>query len=262
MTTAMRDTQANLVQVPYLQDQNTRDFNATLGSEKDRLIDRARSAVKMRWPTGPGMQALAASLGVSLDTAEGDPDRLRHLGASFDMPRLGSMTDAQYDAYLESAWQAHGEAGTAQAIIDALHAFGIPDVEVAEEWMLGAWPGWNGTFNSHRLRIVIGPNFGTLGWVPMTFPFLLDGSAILGVSGATESQLNDIAHIIRKWKDGAALPLDVVICFPGSLVLTGAGIPFPFTFTDGLSGSMPLVAPLLDGGLVFPFPLVPTYLRG
>lgn len=259
---ALKNTQANLVSVPWMQDVNTRAFNETLGSEKDRLVDRAKSAVKMRWGTAAAMQAVAQSVGASLDHAEGDPERLRHLGATFDLERLGSMTDAQYDDYLESTWNVHSLGGTAVAIVGALHAYGIVDVDVAEEWMPGGWPGWGGTFNSHRLRVIVGPNFGTLGWGPMTFPFPLDGTAILGVSGVTQTQLNDIAHLVRRWKDAAALPLDIVFRFAGSLVLDATGISFQFTLTDGFSGSMPLVAPILGDDLVFPFQLGPTYLRG
>lgn len=234
--TVLGDTQAGLVDVPWTQDETTRAYNRVLGDEKSRLTDRTRTGVKMRWPAGAQMQAAAQRVGATLDPTAGDTKRLSLIGGGFDLPRLGSMTDTQYEAYLESAWNTHQLGGTPAAITNALRAYGIPDVELVEEWqtMGGTWatPGIYG----HRLCIILGPDYGTLGWTPQGFPLPFP-MPVIGIAGTTAAQLADLARLVRKWKDAGCTPVKLVFRFrwtpsgPVSPVFGVTGVPFPIPFT-------------------------------
>lgn len=236
MTDALEKTQIGLVDVPWMQDAETRAYNGVLGAEKDRLIDRTRTGIKMRWPSGPKMQQVAQSVGAELDATAGDSQRLALIGAGFGLPRLGSMTDAQYESYLESAWDVQELAGTLASVENALIAYGIRDVEIVEEWqnMAGTWatPGIYG----HRICIILGPDYGTLGWAPQSFPLPLP-MPVFGIAGMMAGQLADVARLVRRWKDAGATPVKLVFRFKvggiTSPVFGVSGVPFPIPLSGG-----------------------------
>ncbi len=276
MTGALESTQANLVNVPWAQDAETKAYLGVLGAQKDGLLTKARLGAKMRWPGGPLMQAAQAALPLQnepVPSAAGDELRLRNLGAGFNLQRLGSMTDAQYEAYLESAWATWGAGGTMSAITAALNAYGIPDVEVVEEWQspVGGWAcpfgyGW-------RICVILGPNYGTLGWGPQTFPMSLP-LPVLGIAGMTAAQLADLARLTRLWKIAATTPVKLVFRFKAngvtSPVFGAAGLTFPIP----LSSAPEAVSFYMTGhyfneradgagnleGISLPMKLGPTYL--
>lgn len=60
-------------------------------------------------------------------------DALDAIGRGFDILRFSGEANDLYRARLEVAWPTWNEAGTAQAILDSLHNYGITDVAVYEE---------------------------------------------------------------------------------------------------------------------------------
>ncbi len=76
-------------------------------------------------------------------------DGLDACGVGFLLPRMAGETNASYRARLINAWPTYAEAGSAKAIVDALHAYGITDVRVVlEEANHGGAPSW-GAFTSY-----------------------------------------------------------------------------------------------------------------
>ena len=280
MSDALETTQSNMVPVPWMQDRETRDYQSVLGAEKDRLLDRCNVGVKMRWPGGPSMQAAQAGLGLvnaPVPSAVGDAKRLQLMGAGYNLPRLGGMSDEQYEAYLEIAWKVWGLGGTPQSITDALNRYGIVDVEIVEEWQdpWGPWANPRGGPYGHRCSIILGPDYGTLGWAPQTLPFTLDTDGVLGISGMTFAQLQDIARLIRLWKDAGALPIKLVFRFTVDGVTTpvlgleGLTLPFWLESPEGVEGMLTehFFGEVLDScgrdeGIYLPFNDGPTYIYG
>jgi hypothetical protein len=245
-------------------------LNNVLGAEKDNQIYDDKTAVKARWTSGSRMQTAAiraTKAGVELAPTAGDAERLRRCGASFGLYRYPGETDAQFEARIDGAWALRGIGTTDSAIESEFRAYGIPDVLVVEEWE-DTSASWRGSEWGGRLCVVLGPNFGTLGWSSMTFPFPLDGSACLGINGITESQLFDLASIFRNAKQAASAMVKIVFRFGDAPVFTPAGLAFPFPLdgSTGTSVEMMLASPLFDGpsgdGLAFPFQLGVMYARG
>lgn len=235
MTNALEQTEASLVQVPWMQDPETRAYLGVLGAAKDVIIDQARVGVKMRYPGGPRMQAAQDGLPIVNErvvSAVGDPKRLSLLGSTFALARLGSMSDAEYEQYLESAWAVWGLGGTIESIFDALTACGLPQIEIVEEWQdpLGSWSNPAGGYG-WRFCIILGPDYGSLGWSPMGSPLPGPVVPVLGIAGMTANQLADIARLVRMWKTAAATPVKLVFRFASggnvSPVCGAAGLPNP-----------------------------------
>ena len=73
--------------------------------------------------------------------------------------------------------------------------------------------------------MVLGPDFGALGWGPLKLGKFKLGQARLGIAGATSEQTADLARIIRQWKSSASLRLEIVFAFTprsGSLFRLGS----------------------------------------
>jgi hypothetical protein len=208
-----------------------------LGASLDEQIAKDRELCKIRWPVGPRMRALAEQLGVELHSAAeiGDDERLRKIGIMFGLERLPTMTAEAFEAYLENAWELHEQATTEASIKAALVAYGIPDVEILEEYEGIAAPGLD---YAYRLVIVFGPDYGSLGWQPLTLPFELGSEeSVLGLQGVTEQALRDIGRLVRRWKKAAALPVSFVFRFGTGTVL-GFELAMPFELGGGSSGTV------------------------
>lgn len=265
MSSALRDTTVGAITVPWLSDPVATAFKETLGESKDAVIDTVRHGVKMRWTSGAKLQAVAARIGVQdpLDDATLDDQRLRLIGDGFDLPRLGTMSAEAYQSYLDGAWDTWGIGGTASSIVAALQAYGVPDVEIVEEYQDagGTWanPGGYGW----RFCIILGPNYGSLGWTPQAWPLPLDGRTVFGIAGMTPAQLADIAHLARKWKIGASLPVRFVFRFGNASVFGVNGCPFPLSL-DGPDIAFDITAAYFtEDGIPFPLPIDgPSYIYG
>ncbi len=127
--------------------------------------------------------ALQAALGRDEDAAVGEledvlrmfnpytcpDDALDAVGAKYGLPRypgepngtaptsIGGTDGNGYRGRLCDAWDAWGWAGTAKAVIDQLHAFGIVDVAVVLDPDAGYPSSWFSRFD-----VSLGPNFGML----------------------------------------------------------------------------------------------------
>ncbi len=107
--------------------------------------------------------------------------------------------------------------------------------------------------------MVCGPDFGALGWAPLTFPFEL-GSVYLGVAGATEAQFFDLVRIILANKAASSFPLRLVCRF-GDAPLLGL-TSFPFVLGGSSGGGVAtrgIGEQRLLGTLEFPFVLNGDY---
>lgn len=133
-----------------------------------------------------------------------------------------------YSGRLNARWKTWKKAGSAQAIIDSLVAWGIPagNVRVYQDFQAtfatGAWYS--------RFYVVLGPDYGTTGIGPLTMPFTL-GDALLG-STATAAQERAIKRQILKWKSAHSYPVYIFLIFPGSSLL-GPMLTLPFPLGGG-----------------------------
>lgn len=187
----------------WLRGPNAQAFLSLLGEAKDEALDELREAVKARWP------------GI------GPPSALGLQGQGFDIERFPGETDDEYASRLSHAWETHTLAGTKAAIVESLHAYGIPDVLVLENHEGHFAPGdWYS-----RFWVVLGPDFGSLGLRPLSMPFEL-GAATLGTT-ATLDQVQAIKRQILKWKDTHGLPVGVILRF-GDAPILGVGLPLGF----------------------------------
>jgi hypothetical protein len=97
--------------------------------------------------SGPNGQASAHALGSAQDDELAmlsvvgklrspvriDSTAIDDVGVGYQIPRYASQSDAAYQAAIIAAWQTWAEAGSPQAIIDQLHAYGVSDVRVVQE---------------------------------------------------------------------------------------------------------------------------------
>jgi len=217
----------------WLRGPNAQAFLVLLGAEKDDKVGELRAAIKARWP------------GI------GPPDALGLQGQGFDIERFPGESDELYTARLQRAWETHRLAGTAAAVVESLHAYGIPDVQIVEDWGGEFAPGdWYS-----RFWVVLGPNFGTSGIETLTMPFKL-GTATLGTT-ATPDQVRAIKRQVLRWKDTHGLPVRIILRFGNAPVL-GLALSMPFAL-GGSPGSgtafWPMGSPNLLGSMTMPFTL-------
>ncbi len=195
----------------WLRGPNAQAFLGLLGEEKDARIVELRAAVKARWP------------GI------GPPDALFLQGQGFDIERFPGESDELYTARLQRAWETHRLGGTAAAVVESLRAYGIPDVQIVEDWEGEFAPGnWYS-----RFWVILGPDFGALGIGPLTMPFAL-GPGTLGAT-ATVDQVRAIKRQILKWKDTHGFPVGIILRF-GDVPLLGVVLSMPFVL-GGSKGS-------------------------
>ncbi len=209
----------------WLSDEEAQEFLGQLGDEKDRQLATVREGVKLRWTSGAKMRERCAELGLAVVPAEEDAPRLRELGKGFQLERYPVESGERYQVRLDGAWNAHALTGTPESIIGQIHAYGIPDVEIFEEWSHYLVP--DGGEYMGGLVVLLGPNYGTLNWRPLTMPFVLGEPTILGIAGASQADVRNVVRIVRRWKDSETLPLALVFRFGDAAVL-GAGLTMPF----------------------------------
>jgi Phage tail protein (Tail_P2_I) len=217
----------------WLRGPNAQAFLVLLGAEKDAMVDELRAAVKARWP------------GI------GPPDALGLQGQGFDIERFPGESDELYTARLQRAWETHKLGGTAAAVVESLHAYGIPDVRIVEDWEGEFAPGnWYS-----RFWVVLGPDFGALGIAPLTMPFEL-GAPTLG-STASVDQVRAIKRQVLKWKDTHGYPVRIILRFGNAPVLGMAlSMPFALGAAPGSgTASWSLGSGNLLGGMTMPFTL-------
>lgn len=224
MGTELHDLAQGLLPQPVTEGPTAQAFLGTLGEGLDAQSDLDRLALKARLTDGALMATVCASLGVARVPATGDTERLRRLGVAKGLTRYATETDAQFEARIDAAIADARLLSTVAGLKGQIRAYGIPDVEIVEECysQLGAPESAFG----FKFVVVLGPNFGTLGWTPLVLPFAL-GSSYLGIVGATPAQFSDLARIILAWKSAASFPLTIVCRFGGAPLL-GVGLALPF----------------------------------
>lgn len=100
---------------PWLDDAVGRGFVGAHGRVLDAEQRLTTAGVKARW------------------LYDAPDDALDPIGRGNDILRFQGESDLIYRVRLEGAWETWEKAGTAQAVLDSLHAYGITDVRVYEE---------------------------------------------------------------------------------------------------------------------------------
>ena len=194
-------------------------YLAAFGSEADGEIALRRETTRARFPPSLHYRTHAGNIGsvpASLDSPEGQSERLRLIGRTRGLDRYPGETDASYCERLAIAFPTHKKAGTPNAIIDQLNAFGLPQVRIFEEYEYGITGasdyGW-------RFITVVGPNYGALGWKANKLGTWVLGQDMLGISGATQQQILTVGRICLQWKQAFSFPLSVVFLFDDAVPL-------------------------------------------
>lgn len=172
---------------------NGRGSASALGAQQDVEQALLTGAVLMRYPPRTPSDALNL-LGAdsSIERFLGEPD--------------GTATPPTgYQGRLMARWSTWKKAGSEQAIVDSLHAYGIPDVAVDQDFERAFWPPDWPWYS--RFRVRLGPNFGGLGW--------------LGAGDATAEQQAAVKRQVLKWKAAHAYSVDVLLVFAGDLIDMG-----------------------------------------
>lgn len=200
-------------------------YLGAFGSEADSELVLRRETVRARFPPSTHYRTHARDIGslpASQDSPDGQSTRLRLIGRTREMDRYPSETDAQYCERLSKAFPSHIKRGTPNAIIEQLRAFGFVDVVVFEEYAGGFYAeptddyGW-------RFVVVLGPNFGTVGWLGALVGTAVVGVDTVGLGNGTALQLAAIKRLIIQWKQAFAIPLRFVIVF-GNAPIVGLAI--------------------------------------
>lgn len=208
-------------------------YLGAFGSEADSELALRRETVRHRFPPSIHYRSHAALIGstpASLDSPEGQSERLRHIGQTRNLDRYPGETDAQYCERLAVAFPAHIKAGTPNAIIEQLKAYGFTgsgfskaiDVHVFEEYEGGFYAeptddyGW-------RFVVVLGPSFGAVGWLGCLVGTAIVGTDTVGLGNGTKLQIAAIKRLIIQWKQAFAIPLRFVIVF-GNAPIVGLAI--------------------------------------
>lgn len=189
------------------------DYCSQFGAAGDTDLALWRKGLRQRFPPGVHYRAVANRIGARIagqDTPVGEALRLQRIGETRDIERYAGETDAGYCERLAGAFPTWSKAGTPNAIIEQLNAFGLPDVLVFEEYAYGITSaseyGW-------RFVVVVGPSFGSLGWTAPTLGSCTLGEDTLGITGLAPLQLDAIKRIILKWKQVFSFPLRVLFIF-------------------------------------------------
>jgi hypothetical protein len=234
MADELRDLAQTIFDQPVTQGPKTQAFIGGIGEALDAQTVLDRQALKARLTDGARMGEVCDQLGVERLPTAGDVERLRRLGAAKGVQRYSTESDAQFEARIDSALADARLLTTVEGIRRQLQAYGVPDVEIIEECYtpLGA----PGSAFALRFVVVLGPSFGTLGWAPLTMPFML-GAAVLGIAGMTSAQASDLVRIVLAWKTAAAKPIAVVFRFGDFPVLGCGGLKLPFKLGGSGGGS-------------------------
>lgn len=219
-------------EVPWLRDENTVAYLDTLGRAKDEQAELDRYVLMSRLTDGELVREVYPTISrrdpvQGIPPTAGDAERLRRLGAAKGLTRYAE-DDAAFLRRIDSALGDIRELGTVAYITKQLQAYGIPDVDVAEECYSPLAP--LGAGFARRFLVVLGPGFGAFGWKPLTVPFKLP--ALVGIAGMTRTQALDIVRIVRAGKTADSLPIAIVWRF-GDAQLVGMGLKVPFKVGAG-----------------------------
>lgn len=147
-------------------------------------------------------------------------DGLDQLGnGAFALPRMPGQGDDSYRQTLGNAFPIYSLGGSAQAVINALEDYGIPDVRVIAIYDAPApiAPETSATSYS-AFYVVLGPNLGSI--APLILgSCTLGGSTLLG-SSATPPQVTALKRIILRWKASHGYPIKILFLDPQGNVTT------------------------------------------
>lgn len=179
-------------------------FQGALGDVEDSLIDRAKQAVKARFP----LQA--------------PPDALTAIGVERQMPQGPGESAAAYAARLVDAWTSWQWAGTPYGMLRAFYATGYTNVVLAQ-----VRGGKQYTLDASGALVI--SSGGT--WTPtyvgdpfwsrfdVIFPAPLPVSwQTGGVPAATSNEANFIRSIVTAWKPGHATANRIIIVTAGRVL--------------------------------------------
>ncbi len=184
---------------------------STFGDVRDEEIELLRAALLARIPSRCPVDALGV------------------VGQGLSIERYAADTDESYRARIDDPFDVWSKAGSPGGVIDQLVAFGLPDVRIYMNFVGHFSDGdWYSRFDLH-----LGPNYGGLGWLPMTMPFTL-GTGTLG-STATREQVKTVKRILHKWRSSHSYPVRVVLRWPLTTLL-------------GVTPTGPLSMPFKPGG--------------
>lgn len=128
-------------------------FAGVFGAEQDTELALLRVAALSRFP------------------ATCPDDGLDLLGQAYTLPRMPSESHDSYRARLVAAWDTWEVAGSPDAIVKSLHAYGITDVEVFREEDTDYTYPWYSRFD-----VSLGPDFGV---VVVARPLILDPVSLM-----------------------------------------------------------------------------------
>jgi hypothetical protein len=194
-------------------------YLGAFGSESDAELVLRRETTRHRFPPSAHYRTHAGNIGcipASNDSPVGQSERLRLIGRTRDIERYPDETDAQYCERLALAFPTHSKAGTPNAIIEQLNAIGLPQVRVLEEYEYGIT---HASEYGCKFVVLIGPNYGTLGWKANKLGQWALGQNMLGITGASQQQVRTVARVALKWKQVFSFPLRVVFLFDDAVPL-------------------------------------------
>ncbi len=175
---------------------------------------------------GPQAQALARALGSAQDDEMArlrvaalarlplycPDDALDGVGRWLNIERFPSETDDAYRDRIKEAWATWKIAGSADAIVKSLQAYGITDVQVVSDYDFGS------THDYSMFVVILGPDFGTLAFEEQTWGTFSWGDDSTWGSTATEEQRDQIIGQILKWKSAHSVPVFVCLDFGGGFI--------------------------------------------
>jgi hypothetical protein len=226
-------------------------YLGAFGSEADSELALRRETVRARFPPSQHYRNHARNIGslpASQDSPDGQSTRLRLIGQTRAIDRYPGETDAQYCERLSKAFSSHIKRGTPNAIIEQLKAFGFVDVVVFEEYNGGFYAeptddyGW-------RFVVVIGPNFGSVGWLGALVGTAVVGVDTVGLGNGTALQLAAIKRLIIQWKQAFAIPLRFVLVF-GDAPIVGLAIVGGAVVGGGQTTEVQMVDPRVVGSAI------------
>lgn len=184
---------------PVMNGPQGRAWATGMGTVQDAQVAVARVAALSRWPYYCPDDALDAVGGwMLLQRFPGEPNGTAP-------PAVGQPGGSGYRGRLCAAFPTWIAAGSKQAIITSFNGYGLPDVEVQNDYE--ASPPFPGAWWS-RFRVVVGPSFGAYGWGPGNDP--------------TVDQQNALIRQVLQWKWAYSYPVEIVLD-------DGMGYIFPIT---------------------------------
>jgi hypothetical protein len=179
-------------------------FQAALGDVEDSLIDRAKQAVKARFP-------LLAP-----------PGALTAIGVERMMPQGASEPTAAYAARLTDAWQSWANAGTPFGMLRQFWSTGYTNVVLAQvrggkQYTLDAAGALVISSGGSWTPTYVGDPF----WSKFDLLFVSPLPAAWvagGVPSSTSSEADFIRALIRSWKPGHATANRIIIVSAGRVL--------------------------------------------